>query len=84
LKLAPFPAGKAHSLHLAVETAATQTKPTSAGYKTLNFWLVRVGGLRCIAPELHSEGLVQESEWRSLQPNFFYSKKPGIRGRSLF
>ena len=34
-----------HILHLAVETAATQTKPAYAGYETLNFPLVRAGGL---------------------------------------
>jgi len=32
-------------LHLAVETAAIQTKPAYAGYKTPDFPLVRVGGL---------------------------------------
>jgi hypothetical protein len=31
---------------LAVETAATQTKPACAGYQTLDFPSVRVGGLR--------------------------------------
>ncbi|NEQ21769.1 MAG: hypothetical protein F6K28_21660 [Microcoleus sp. SIO2G3] len=35
----------AQILHLAVETAAIQTKPAYAGYKTLDFRLVRVGGL---------------------------------------
>ncbi len=34
-----------HILHLAVETAATQTKPAYAGYKILALRLVRVGGL---------------------------------------
>ena len=43
---------RAHSRHwcqlyvsLAVETAATQTKPAKAGYKNLNLSLVRAGGL---------------------------------------
>ena len=31
---------------LAVETAATQTKPAYAGFKNLDFSLVRDGGLR--------------------------------------
>lgn len=34
-----------HILHLAVETAATQTKPTDPGLPTPNFWLVRAGRL---------------------------------------
>jgi len=41
-----------HILHLAVETAATQTKPVSAGYKTLDFWLVRAGGLSLYSPRI--------------------------------
>ncbi len=48
-------------LHLAVETAAIQTKPAYAGYKTLDFGLVRVGGLGLYgSPEFYSEGLVQD------------------------
>ena len=39
-------------LHLAVETAATQTKPAYAGYKTLAFQLVRVGGLGLYSPRI--------------------------------
>jgi hypothetical protein len=41
-----------HILHLAVETAATQTKPAFAGYKTLDFWLVRTGGLSLYSPRI--------------------------------
>ena len=48
-----------HILHLAVETAAIQTKPASAGYKTLDFLLVRVseasrrlGGLGLYSPRI--------------------------------
>ncbi len=55
-------------LHLAVETAATQTKPAQAGYKTLDFRLVRAGGLALYSPEFYSEGLVQDShEFRAQQ-----------------
>ncbi len=33
------------NVDLAVETAATQTKPAFAGFKTIDFSLVRAGGL---------------------------------------
>lgn len=52
-------------LHLAVETAATPTKPAYAGYKILTFGsgLFSVSPRRliwnAIAPEFYSEGLVQ-------------------------
>ncbi|HEY9743716.1 MAG TPA: hypothetical protein V6C90_24785 [Coleofasciculaceae cyanobacterium] len=39
------PIALTHILQLAVETAATQTKPAYAGYKILDFRLVRAGGL---------------------------------------
>jgi hypothetical protein len=40
-----------------VETAATQTKPASAGFKNLNFSLIRAGGLGFCSREFHSPGL---------------------------
>jgi hypothetical protein len=33
------------TIEKAVETAAIQPKPACAGFKALDFWLVRVGGL---------------------------------------
>jgi hypothetical protein len=42
---------------LAVETAATQTKPTCAGFKTVDFSLVCVGGLGLYISEFHSPEL---------------------------
>jgi hypothetical protein len=42
---------------LAVETAATQTKPAYAGFKTPDFPLVRLRGLRLSSREFHSLGL---------------------------
>jgi hypothetical protein len=63
-------------LHLAVETAAIQTKPACAGYKTLDFPLVRVVRYaqrkrdrrtwNAIAPEFYSEGLVQDVSLRKI------------------
>ncbi|AFZ19163.1 hypothetical protein [Allocoleopsis franciscana] len=41
----------------AVETAAIQTKPAYAGFKTLVFPLVHAGGLRFYSREFHSPGL---------------------------
>ena len=41
----------------AVETAAIQTKPAYAGFKTLVFPLVRAGGLRFYSRQFHSPGL---------------------------
>ncbi len=53
--------GIAHACQLkkkwAVETAATQTKPAYAGFKTLDFPLVREGGLCLCSREFHSPGL---------------------------
>ncbi|MEP0877569.1 hypothetical protein NDA00_17310 [Funiculus sociatus GB2-M2] len=42
---------------MAVKTAATQTKPACAGSKSLNFPLVRAGGLGFCSREFHSPGL---------------------------
>ncbi|MBD1894322.1 hypothetical protein [Coleofasciculus sp. FACHB-129] len=52
-------------LHLAVETAATQTKPAYAGYRSLYFPLVRafLTG-NAIAPEFYSEDLAQDVSFR--------------------
>jgi hypothetical protein len=41
----------------AVKTAAIQTKPACAGFKTVDFSLVRVGGLGFYSSEFHSPGL---------------------------
>jgi putative transposase len=41
-----------HILHLAVETASTQTKPAYAGSETLDFSLVRAGGLGLYSPRI--------------------------------
>ncbi len=45
------------NVDLAVETAATQTKPAYAGFKTPVFSLVRAGGLGFYSSEFHSPEL---------------------------
>jgi hypothetical protein len=45
------------TVSLAVETAAIQTKPACAGFKTVDFSLVRVGGLGFYSSEFHSAEL---------------------------
>jgi hypothetical protein len=45
------------NVSLAVETVATQTKPASAGFKNLDFLLVRAGGLCFCSREFYSPGL---------------------------
>ena len=44
-------------MSLAVETATTQTKPAYAGFKNLDFSLVRDGGLRFYSRDFQSLGL---------------------------
>ncbi len=44
------------NVSLAVETAATQTKPASAGFKNIDFSLVRAGGLRLCSREFIRQG----------------------------
>ena len=56
-------------LNRAVETAATQTKPAYAGFKTLDFPPVRAGGLRFYSREFHSPGLVASGARSQLNKN---------------
>ncbi|AFZ16944.1 CHAT domain-containing protein [Allocoleopsis franciscana] len=55
-------------LNRAVETAATQTKPAYAGFTTLDFPLVRAGGLRFYSREFHSPELVANGARCRLKP----------------
>ena len=45
------------TVSLAVETAATQTKPAYAGFSNLDFPLVRAGGLGFYSRDFQSPGL---------------------------
>jgi hypothetical protein len=44
------------------KSGATQTKPASAGFKILNFPLVRAGGLGLYSRDFNRQGLVQDLE----------------------
>ncbi len=54
------------------KSGATQTKPASAGFKTLNLALVRVGGLCLYSRDFNRQGLVQDLSLLTLPnlPNF--------------
>ncbi|WDD31705.1 hypothetical protein PQG02_23875 [Nostoc sp. UHCC 0926] len=47
-----------------LETASTQTKPTSVGFKTLYFLLIRAGGLRLCSREFYSPKLKLTTNFR--------------------
>ena len=52
-----LPIGVNLTIEKAVKTAATQTKPACAGFKTVYFSLVRAGGLGFYSRDFQSLGL---------------------------